>query len=131
MTDVKQITKSKIICTLGPASDSPEMIERLSGLGMDCSRKNFSHDTDEYKKNLFEQIRKAVPGLAILCGIQGPKIRIWRVREGGAVLRSGDEITVTSEDVVDDENRISVMYDRLRELEMEDYGDFKGKSIRA
>lgn len=113
MSALKKITKSKIVCTLGPASESPKMIERLAGIGMDCARINFSHGDDEARVDLFHRIRETDPRLSILCDIQGPKIRIGRVKENGVVLRAGSEIRMTTEDVLGDESRISVMYDRL------------------
>jgi len=80
MPDERNITKSKIVCTIGPASDTPHMIKALARIGMDCARINFSHGTDEYKRELFEKLRKTDPTLAILCDIQGPKIRIGQVK---------------------------------------------------
>ena len=111
----KNITKSKIICTLGPSTDGPEQIKTLAGLGMDCARINFSHGTQEYKKNIFETIRQEVSDLAILCDIQGPKIRIGKVKEGGVVLKSGNKLIVTTEDIEGDENKVTISYPKLPE----------------
>ncbi|UCH89334.1 MAG: pyruvate kinase [Thermoplasmata archaeon] len=107
------ITKSKIICTLGPSSNTKEMIEKLAKIGMDCARINFSHGSPEMKIDLFNEIRNADEKLAILCDIQGPKIRIGRIKEGGANLRLGEKITVTTEDIEGDENRITISYGEL------------------
>ncbi len=111
----KSITKSKIICTIGPATDSAEQIKKLSGIGMDCARINFSHGTDEYKSDLFKRIRSADGKLAILCDIQGPKIRIGTIKEGGVTLHPGNKIILTTQDVVGDEKRITINYGKLPE----------------
>ncbi len=115
MTARKSITKSKIVCTLGPVSNTAEKIMELSDIGMDCTRINFSHGTREDKIELFNRIRDTDDSLAILCDIQGPKIRIGLVKEGGVVLYPGEKIVVTTEEVVGDENRITIMYSKLPE----------------
>jgi pyruvate kinase len=109
----KKITKSKIICTLGPATNTAEQIKTLADVGMDCARINFSHGTLEHKADLFNIIRKEVPELSILCDIQGPKIRIGRITEGGLVLKTGNNIVVTTEDIEGDEQKITINYDKL------------------
>jgi len=109
------LTKSKIICTIGPATDSEEQIKKLSDIGMDCARINFSHGTDEYKSDLFKRIRKTDRKLAILCDIQGPKIRIGTIKEGGITLHPGNKITLTTLDIVGDEDRITINYEKLAE----------------
>ncbi|HYO47288.1 MAG TPA: pyruvate kinase, partial [Gemmatimonadota bacterium] len=88
-------TRTKILCTLGPASESPETIRELIRAGMDCARLNFSHgDYDEYLRAI-HTIREASDELgipvAILQDLQGPKIRIGRI-EGGAVKLAEGEI---------------------------------------
>ena len=113
MSSLKSITKSKIVCTLGPTSNTSEHIKRLSDIGMDCTRINFSHGTAQDKIDLFNLVRETDDHLAILCDIQGPKIRIGMIKEGGAVLRSGDSIIVTTEEVIGDENRITITYPGL------------------
>ena len=121
MTKRISLTKSKILCTLGPASDSPEMIEKLAATGMDCARINFSHGTDEYKSDLFNRIRETDDTIAILCDIQGPKIRIGMIQEGGVILKTGNTLIMTSEEIVGDDQRISVLYRELpREAEKGD-----------
>jgi pyruvate kinase len=107
------ITKSKIVCTLGPATSEPEQISALAELGMDCARINFSHGTLDYKSEIFNAVRAQVPGLSILCDIQGPKIRIGRVKEGGVVLKSGGKLQVTTEDIEGTEEMITINYSKL------------------
>ena len=113
MIDRATITKSKIICTLGPTSNTKEMIMKLRDKGMDCARINFSHGTKEDKVELFNKIRKADDKLAIMCDIQGPKIRIGQVQEGGANLQSGNKILITTDDIVSDESKVSISYKEL------------------
>ncbi len=109
----KNITKSKIICTLGPATSEPEQIRTLAEIGMDTARINFSHGTLEDKREIFETIRREVPKVAILCDIQGPKIRISRIREGGVLLKTGNKLCVTTEDIEGNDDKITISYDRL------------------
>jgi pyruvate kinase len=113
MVKPETITKSKIICTLGPSSNTTKKIKELIEIGMDCARINFSHGTIEDKTKLFNIIRETDDDIAILCDIQGPKIRIGQIIEEGAILQSGKEITITTEDVLGDENKVSISYNRL------------------
>jgi pyruvate kinase len=111
----KNITKSKIICTLGPATSTAEEIRDLAELGMDCARINFSHGTMKDKAELFRTIRHELPELSILCDIQGPKIRIGRVKEGGVVLKRANKLIVTTDDVEGTEEKITISYPKLPE----------------
>ncbi|MFX0098941.1 MAG: pyruvate kinase [Candidatus Hodarchaeota archaeon] len=111
MSDLIKITKSKITCTLGPATDSPGKIKTLSDIGMDVARLNFSHGTLEYKENLFNTVRNVDPTLAILCDIQGPKIRIGEIGGNGANLITGNKTIITTEKIVGDENRFTLLYE--------------------
>ncbi len=113
MSEQETITKSKVICTLGPASSTPEQIKMLIESGMDCARINFSHGTKEDKSTLFNNIRKVDDRLAIMCDIQGPKIRIGKVIEGGVTLHSGNKIIVTTEDIVGDDTKVTISYEQL------------------
>ncbi len=96
--------RSKIICTLGPASDSAEMIERLMRAGMDVARLNFSHGTHAEHARSIARVRAASGRLkkpiAILADLPGPKIRTGALAGGGpVVLRAGQRFTITTEDV--------------------------------
>ena len=117
MALLKSITKSKIVCTLGPTTNTSEHILKLAEIGMDCTRINFSHGSAQDKIDLFKLVRETDDHLAILCDIQGPKIRIGMVKEGGVLLRSGDSIIVTTDDVTGDEQKITITYPGL-ELEI-------------
>lgn len=113
MEDIKSLTKSKIVCTIGPATAEPESIKALCEIGMDCARINFSHGTIEYKTELFNKIRECDPKLAILADIQGPKIRIGTVEGDGAQLQPGDRFIITSDDVPGCKERVSISYKPL------------------
>jgi pyruvate kinase len=96
--------KAKIICTLGPASDSPEVIEGLIRAGMNVARLNFSHGTHDEHRHRVNTIRKmakkvGVP-VAILQDIQGPKIRLGKFVGGSLTVKEGQTVTVTTRNVM-------------------------------
>jgi len=113
MDNIKSLTKSKIVCTIGPASDSVETIKSLCDIGMDCARINFSHGTIEGKTELFHKLRECDPSLAILADIQGPKIRIGLVEGEGAQLLPGEKFIITSDDVPGSKEKVSISYNAL------------------
>jgi pyruvate kinase len=115
MSSVKVVTRSKIVCTLGPASDTAEKIRDLVDRGMDVARINFSHGTIEEKTSVFNAVREVDPTVAIMCDIQGPKIRIGQVQEGGATLVANQDITVTTEEVLGTAEKITISYPELPE----------------
>ncbi len=96
--------KAKIICTLGPASDTPEVIEGLIRAGMNVARLNFSHGTHEDHRRRVNTIRRVSRKLgipvAILQDVQGPKIRLGRFVEGLLTVQEGQTVTVTTRNVV-------------------------------
>lgn len=106
--------KTKIICTLGPATDEEEVLRQLLVSGMNVARFNFSHaDYDEHLKRLkmLRRLRNEL-GLpvAALLDTKGPEIRIGRFAEEKIILSQGQEFTLTTEDVTGDETRVSVSY---------------------
>src|SRR5262245_20370790 len=104
--------RTKIVCTIGPASDSEEMITKLVTAGMNVARLNFSHGTHEYHRKIIRRIktiRKALnKPVAILQDLQGPKIRIGDIKDGIVELKPGREFILTSDNVPGDEHRVSV-----------------------
>ena len=93
-------TRTKILCTLGPASESPETIRSLIREGMDCARLNFSHgDYDEYAR-VIRTIREIAEELsmpvAILQDLQGPKIRIGPIAGGAVELAEGEVVRIST-----------------------------------
>ncbi len=92
--------RTKIVCTLGPATTDPETIRRLVAAGMDVARMNFSHGTHEEHIDRVQTVREAAKAegevVTILQDLQGPKIRVGEVRNGCVMLSEGDEVTVTT-----------------------------------
>lgn len=109
--------KTKIVCTIGPASDSLEVIKELIKAGMDVARLNFSHGTHEEHKARLLKLRLAAEELgrtlAIMLDTKGPEIRIGLLKGGKVTLREGARVILTTEEVEGDENRISVTYKGL------------------
>lgn len=109
--------KTKIVCTIGPASESPEVIRALLKAGMNVARLNFSHGTnDEHLAritNLREVAAELEVNLALLLDIQGPKIRVGKLKTGPIELISGQEYTLTVEPYEGDEKKIHVDYPYL------------------
>ncbi len=94
--------KTKIVCTLGPASNSPEMIEKMIRAGMNVARLNFSHGTHEEHAEVIDRIRKAreklgVP-LAVMLDTKGPEIRLGQFKDGSAELTDGSVFTLRTTD---------------------------------
>ncbi len=109
--------KTKIICTIGPASESEEMIRELCLAGMNVARLNFSHGAHEDHKMRIDTIKKVREELglpiAILLDTKGPEYRIRDFRDGKITLNDGDDFTFTSEEIMGDEHRVSVSYASL------------------
>jgi pyruvate kinase len=109
--------KTKIVCTIGPASESPQILEALIRTGMNVARLNFSHGTHEEHLRKIQAIRQISERLkqpvAILQDLGGPKIRIGLIKEGGIELKRGKEFFLTNEMVVGDERRAFVTYPTL------------------
>jgi pyruvate kinase len=109
--------RTKIVCTLGPASWSPEMIHTLIHAGMDVARLNFSHGTQDAHRRTIRHIREAAAQLekpvAILQDLQGPKIRLGRFRDGRAELVRGAEFVLTTRPVEGTAALASTTYDGL------------------
>ena len=109
--------RAKIVCTLGPSSESPEVVLKLLQVGMDVARLNFSHGSHEDHAGAISRIRAAsrqlVRPVAILQDLQGPKIRTGPLQAGraGVPLAAGDTIVITTEkEIHGDARRISTTY---------------------
>src|SRR3954471_22465941 len=109
--------RTKIVCTIGPASDSEEMIAKLIAAGMNVARLNFSHGTPEYQRELVRRVKRVRKALnkpvAILQDLQGPKIRIGEIGKAFVQLRPGQEFVLSGETVIGDATRASVSLDTL------------------
>ncbi|MEV8527065.1 pyruvate kinase [Streptomyces sp. NPDC052000] len=94
--------RAKIVCTLGPATDTYDQIKALVEAGMDVARFNLSHGTYAEHEGRYQRVRNASDetgrSIGILADLQGPKIRLGRFREGPVLLERGDEFTITVED---------------------------------
>src|SRR5690242_8618459 len=110
--------RTKIVCTLGPASASAERIEALIRAGMDVARINFSHGTQDQHAATIARVREAATRLerpvAILQDLQGPKIRTGTLQNGSPVtLRDGQDFTITSRPIAGTAAAVSTTYDAL------------------
>ncbi|AWW40106.1 pyruvate kinase [Streptomyces cadmiisoli] len=94
--------RAKIVCTLGPATDSYDQIKALVEAGMDVARFNLSHGTYAEHEERYQHVRKAADetgrSVGVLADLQGPKIRLGRFTEGPVLLERGDTFTITVED---------------------------------
>ncbi len=110
--------RAKIVCTLGPASSSPEMIDRLLQAGMDVARLNFSHGTDEEHARRIGAVRAASgrhqKPVAVLADLQGPKIRTGPLEGGRPVdLRAGQRFIITTERIAGTAARVGTTFNGL------------------
>lgn len=110
--------RTKIVCTLGPASSEPDTIRRLVEAGLDVARLNFSHGTHEEHRERFERVRTAAEEVGrtvtIMQDLQGPKIRVGPIKDGGVLLHRGQELVLTTEPVeVGTKERVYVDYPTL------------------
>jgi pyruvate kinase len=107
----------KIVCTMGPATASPERIRGLVEAGMDVARLNFSHGSHEDHQQVFNLVREAAHesgrAVAVLADLQGPKIRLGRFADGPHVWNTGDVVTITGDEVQGSVDRVSCTYTKL------------------
>lgn len=111
--------KTKIVCTIGPASETKEVIAGLCKAGMNVARLNFSHNThaDHQRRiDLVKEVRDELHRpIAIMLDTKGPEYRIKTFEKGKITLQEGEFFTFTTEDVVGNEQRVSVSYAKLAE----------------
>lgn len=109
--------KTKIICTIGPASESEEKLEELMKAGMDMARFNFSHGTQEEQKVKLERVRKVAAKLnlpiATMIDTKGPEIRLRDFEGGKAELVAGQKFVLTTEEILGNHERASISYKGL------------------
>jgi pyruvate kinase len=112
--------KTKIVCTIGPASDSPEIMERMLLAGMNVARLNFSHGDFSGHERVIRNLRAAARAtgrrLAIMADLPGPKMRIGQLENEPIELRPGDRFTLTSEDITGSADRVSVSFAKLAKV---------------
>jgi pyruvate kinase len=111
--------KTKVICTIGPASDSPQVLEQLISAGMNIARLNFSHGDFSVHAETIRRIREAARlsgrRIGIMADLPGPKIRIGRFAQEPVDLRPGDRFTLTTEDITGNPERVSVTFSGLHQ----------------
>ena len=109
--------RAKIVCTMGPATSSEEGIAALLDAGMNVARMNFSHGDYADHEVIFHRLRSAAKSadkaLAILADLQGPKIRLGRFTDGPHDWNTGDQVTITVDDIVGSRERVSTTYKGL------------------
>lgn len=109
--------KTKIVCTIGPACDNEETLERMCLAGMNVARLNFSHGThaeQQEKMDLVKRVREKLNlPIAIMLDTKGPEYRIRTFESGHITLREGDSFTFTTEQIVGNQERVAVSYPGL------------------
>ena len=109
--------KTKIICTLGPASEEDAVLRQLMEAGMDVARFNFSHSTQADHKRRFQQVdrlrRELGLPVATLLDTRGPEIRVGLFAEGRIQLEKGERFTLTTEEITGTRERASITYKNL------------------
>ncbi len=114
---MKYLRKTKIICTLGPATDKDDVLKQLMLEGMNVARFNFSHGTHEEQGERLARVcrlRKELDlPVATLLDTKGPEIRLRELQDGKAQLVEGQKFVLTTEEIIGDSNRVSVTYQDL------------------
>ncbi|MHB1950068.1 MAG: pyruvate kinase [Acidiferrobacteraceae bacterium] len=111
--------RTKIVATLGPATDDPQVLDQLIEAGLDVARLNFSHDRAEVHARRAELVRDRAQAhgrqVGVLADLQGPKIRIGRFRDGKVILREGERFILSADHPLDqgDTERVGVTYKTL------------------
>jgi pyruvate kinase len=112
--------KTKIVATIGPASESPEMLERLIRAGLNVARLNFSHGDFTGHAERIARLRAAEKAtgrrVAIMADLPGPKMRVGKIEPEPIQLAPGDAFTLTSEDLVGNQQRVSMSFARLPQV---------------
>ena len=115
-----QRLRTKIVCTIGPASREPEMLVRLMEAGMDVVRLNFSHGEQAFHAETIARVRAASAAvrkpIAILGDLQGPKLRVGIMQEGGVPIAEGETLVLTTEHITGAPGRVPIQYEHLPEV---------------
>lgn len=115
--------KTKIICTIGPASENVETLEKMFAAGMNVARLNFSHGTYEEHQKRIDNLRLMAKGkkepLAIMLDTKGPEIRTGKLEKGKIKLESGQKLVLTTREILGNEKEVHVNYPHLpQEIEV-------------
>jgi pyruvate kinase len=112
--------KTKIVCTIGPASQSPEVVEQMIQAGMNVARLNFSHGDFADHRRVIENLRLVSTNtgrrIAIMADLSGPKMRIGTLGVEKIDLKGGDLFTLTSDEVIGSQQRVSVSFSHLPQV---------------
>lgn len=111
---------TKIIATIGPASDSEQKIQEMYNAGMRVARLNFSHGNYEYFKKVISNIRKVNDEIAIMLDTKGPEIRSGELEGGEIELFDNDKLTLTKKQIIGNKSKITVNYTHLEQLKKGD-----------
>src|SRR5215470_3236893 len=107
-----QTHKTKIVATIGPASESPEVLERLMRAGLNIARLNFSHGDFTKHGEVISRIRTAARStgrrVAIMADLPGPKMRLGKIEPEPIQLRPGENFTLTTADIVGNRERVAL-----------------------
>ena len=114
------MNKTKIVCSIGPACNSEEIIEKMALNGMNVARFNMSHGTHESHKEMIDKVKKVREKLNLSIGImidtKGPEIRVKDFENGKIFLNAGDEFVLTTKDVLGNQKMVSVTYKKLPKI---------------
>ena len=114
---MSNFNKTKILATIGPASNNYDTIKSLAAAGANVFRLNFSHGSHEIHKEVIQIIRRVNEELnthlGILQDLQGPKIRVGEMKNNGVQINPGDQITITNDPVVGTSSLVSTVYQNL------------------
>src|SRR3954464_1949566 len=117
MTTILSTHKTKIVATIGPASESPEMLGRLIRAGVNVARLNFSHGSPSKHAEVIRRVRDVAREtgrrVAIMADLPGPKLRLGKIDPEPVQLRVGDSFTLTTEDIVGNAQRASTSFQQL------------------
>ena len=110
--------KTKIICTIGPSSESEERLRELMLAGMNVARFNFSHGTHEEHKKKFDRVIKVSSELGVqvatMLDTKGPEIRLKDIEGGRTELVSGQKFILTTEELLGNNEKVSITYKNLK-----------------
>ncbi|WP_344646712.1 pyruvate kinase [Cryptosporangium japonicum] len=109
--------RAKIVCTIGPATASSERLRALVDAGMNIARLNFSHGAHADHEGVYQRVREAAEAtgkaVGVLADLQGPKIRLGKFAEGPVEWKTGEVVSITTDDIVGDHDRVSTTYRKL------------------
>ena len=118
--------KSKIVCTIGPATETEEMLEKVMNQGMNVARINFSHQTQKEHKVRFDTIKKVREKLdkpvSIMLDTKGPEVRTGDFENGEVEVKTGEEFVLTTKDILGTNKISKITYENLpQDVEIGDF----------